>query len=361
MRVLIVTSLGKVDIGGPALYADNLPKHLLYEAGVDSTVLRLSGGSKPIRKIFCLFKLFFYVPRYSIIYSLSGSPAINIAILFCSRVFRKKFVIRPGGDFLWERDIERGGTEKPLKEYYYSGDYKRNRLSLFLFSLPLRHAYKIIFPTAYLKSLYINYFNLNESQCEFVDYPFPEIPQDIYGVKKKTCKQFIFAGRLIKFKNLHRLIRAFRDIGNRRNATLKIIGEGPEKQALQLLTKNLGAERYVYFQDRVSHKDLLNEVSGSYCAIVPSIFEPGSFFMLECLKLGIPVIFTKESGLYDVYADTLLFVNPHSVSDIKGKIEFLLSEDHYDNYLKKIEKINTERGWGNVAREHINILQKHER
>ena len=355
MKILIVTSIEKGGIGGPSLYADKLPK-ALADYGVDASVLRRRHFPKTFREVLYFLELLWMTPQYNILYSLSGSPGINIPALICAKFFRKKFFMRPGGDFLWERATERGETEKTPQGYYKDGEYKQQNFFLSLFRWTLARTNKIIFPTSYLRSLYQEYFFVPNEKCAYVDYPFPGI-QGGLGQKRES-RQFLFAGRLIKFKNGERLIRAFAAIENRAGATLKIIGEGPEKAGLMRLAKELGAESYIFFEKSMDHATLLNELSGSYCVVIPSIFEPGSFFMLECLKFKVPVIFTRESGLYDAYAGTLLFADPYSIADIKNKIEWLFEGDNYNTYMRRIEGVNTQRCWGDVAREHKMIFEK---
>jgi len=347
MKILIITSIEKGGIGGPSLYADNLPAAFARH-NVEVDVLRPGH----------FVRLVWSVSRCDILYSLSGSPKVNIPVTVCAKIFRKKFCIRPGGDFLWERATERGDTEKTPREYYKSGEYKKRRFSLILFRWTLARADRVIFPTLYLRDLYQEYFFLPEHKCEYVDYPFPYVGGGSKPRDFTRDKQFVFAGRLIKFKNGERLIRAFAQMDNKKGVTLKIIGEGPEKLRLKSLVGELGAEDHIFFADAMNHNAFLSELRDSYCAVVPSIFEPGSFFMLECLKLGIPVIFTKASGLYDAYANKLLFVDPYSVPDIKEKIKWLLDANNYSNYAKRLADINTQRCWDDVAREHKVIFEK---
>ena len=356
IRVLIITSIGGKGIGGPRTYVENLPK-ALGAAGVDSRVVRLASAPRPFPKIFYVLTIVFYASRYKIFYSLSGSPLRNLPLYICAKMLGRKFFIRPGGDFLWERAVESGKTEKTPSKYYADGDYKDASLSLALFSFSIRHADKIIFPTHYLKNLYETYFSVKPSQAEVVGYPFPAISGDILNTPSSRGKQFIFAGRLVQFKNLTRLIEAFAAIDKREGATLKLVGGGPAKSELSNLIRKLHAGSFIFLQDRMPQEALLREIRKSYCTIVPSIFEPGSFFMLESLKLRTPVIFTKESGLYETYKDELIFIDPYSISDIKEKIEWLIQENNYNIYMRKIEAINTERSWDDVARDHKVIFE----
>ena len=351
-----MTSIILPDIGGPALYAEYLPRELA-RLGVQTSVLCLPKLPRFLRELTYITKLFILVLRHDVLYSLSASPTVTLPIVMFAKVFRKKFFLRPGGDLLWERDIERAHTDKSLAEYYKSGDYKRQKRLLKVFKYSLRSADKVVFPTVFLKKLYRDYFFLPEEKCEIVDYPFPEITQQqLRGVRKKE-KQILYAGRLIRFKNVDRLIEAFVSISDKKGFRLKIVGNGPQKERLTLLVKSLNAQDVIIFKKTLSHNNLLEEIARSHAVVIPSIFEPGSFLAFECLKLKTPLIFTKEAGLYDAYANKLLFVDPKSVEDIREKIELLLDEDFYKKYLSAVSSLDTSRSWKDVAYDHIKIFE----
>ena len=88
MKILIITSIEKGGIGGPSLYADKLPK-ALADCGLHADVLRRRHLPKAFRELLYFFELLWMTPQYNILYSLSGSPGINIPALICAKFFLK--------------------------------------------------------------------------------------------------------------------------------------------------------------------------------------------------------------------------------------------------------------------------------
>lgn len=372
MKILIASGIFPPDIGGPAVLAQKLgsiftQKEIKVKVLCYSDFLIKENYNFPIIKIWRrhprLIRYFIYflkllktVPKSNIVYCLSSSPGMALCPLVLTKIFQKKFIIRPGGDFLWERATERNETELSLKEYYQKGEHKKKGFLHFLLNFIFKNADLIVFPTRYLQELYLNYYDIKKGKVEFIDYPFPEIEAD----SSKTIlepRQVLFAGRLIRFKNLPRLIEAFSKI-EMEEVVLKIIGEGPQKESLKSRVKDLKLEAKVIFEKPLSHSELLKEIQKSYLVVIPSIFEPGSFLALECIKLKTPILFTKEAGLYEIFKNQLMLVDPLDVEDIKNKIEFLLNESNWRLYLQKICQINTKRSWKDVASEHIEIFKK---
>ena len=98
--------------------------------------------------------------------------------LILSKIFNQKFIIRPGGDFLWERDTEEDKTSLSLKEYYKKGEFKKKGFLYSLVNFVFKNSDLIIFPTHFLRDLYLNYYDIKKEKAEFIDYPFPEIKTD---------------------------------------------------------------------------------------------------------------------------------------------------------------------------------------
>jgi len=357
MKVLFITSIVPPDIGGPALYAKHLPSEL-ERSKIRSGVLYTGKFPYIIKLPFIFLSLLVKAPGSSILYSLSASPTINLPVLFIAKIFRKKFIVRPGGDFLWERATQAGETEENLPDYYEKGTYLSHKTRACVFSFVLRGADKIIFPTVFLKDLYQKYFGVGAGKCEVVDYPFPEVPDKILGAEARRGKIFLFAGRLIQFKNAQRLLESFLAIKGDHGFKLKIIGTGPLEEKLKVFTSSARGQDRIIFEKPMTQEEVLSEIRKSWCVLIPSTFEPGSFFLLECLKLKTPVIFTKYGGLAEVHKNELLFIDPYSVDDIREKIEFVMREDNHNAYISSIKNLDIRRSWSDVAREHISIFQK---
>jgi len=372
MRIVILTGIFPPEIGGPATYVEQLALKL-HEKGINVEVLCYSDRElkkkykfriKRISKRYPVFiRNFIHLPvflmgivRNDFIYILSTSPGIAFLPLVLAKFLRKKVLVRPGSDFLWDRAIQRGEKDFTIPEFYRAGVFKKNKFSYFIFKYLIRSVDFIVFPTSFLKNLYIKYYQLDESKSEIVDYPFPDVSvfnkRDISGIK-----EIITACRLVRFKNLSRLIDAFSMI-NREGVVLKIIGDGPQENDLKKRVAQNKLEKRVIFEKTLPHDELMERIKNSYLVVIPSIFEPGSFLALECIKLGIPILFTKEAGLYERFKNTLIFIDPLNASDIKEKIEYLLDKKNWLEYRQKMSQIDTIRNWSDVADDHIEIFKR---
>jgi glycosyltransferase involved in cell wall biosynthesis len=102
----------------------------------------------------------------------------------------------------------------------------------------------------------------------------------------------VFAGRLLPNKNVDLLLRAqahLRDQGRR--LRVRIIGEGPEREALGSLAARLGVADDVEFRDFFAgHDELLADIKSARVFVLPSDREGFGIVVLEALACDVPVV-----------------------------------------------------------------------
>ena len=82
------------------------------------------------------------------------------------------------------------------------------------------------------------------------------------SARQKVPKRIVSAGRLIPSKGASDVIRAFEKVVRRwPEASLVLLGDGPERETLEASVRALGLERSVTFLGHVSHETVLSEMS----------------------------------------------------------------------------------------------------
>lgn len=130
------------------------------------------------------------------------------------------------------------------------------------------------------------------SQDRIVEIPngvsIPEqwIPRDGIGPERVVS----FLGRLHEQKAVDVLIRAFAALPGhvRENTRLRIIGDGPERPALESLVDQLGQRGAIEFLGEVTDIDL--PLAETHLVVLPSVAEGMSNVMLEAMAREIPVV-----------------------------------------------------------------------
>lgn len=151
-----------------------------------------------------------------------------------------------------------------------------------------------------------------EAQCirdARVIAPIAVIPNGI-EIKERVAPQkdisshitFGFIGRVDRVKNLHLLLKVWRDIENiQKNIRLVIIGDGDKEYLKELLNfvcnNNITS---VEFKGMLSEDNTQLEIEKLNYLILPSISENFGMVVVEALSKGIPVIATKGTPWQDL-------------------------------------------------------------
>jgi len=108
----------------------------------------------------------------------------------------------------------------------------------------------------------------------------------------------IYSGRLVALKNvpaaLHALARAKREGAH---IEFVLLGDGPERQALESLAQALGISNHVQFLGTVSQARVISELQRSDVYLFPSLKEGGVWSLMEAMSTGLPVVCVNTSGM----------------------------------------------------------------
>lgn len=143
-----------------------------------------------------------------------------------------------------------------------------------------------------------------------VSYPNPNVPN------------FVTVGRLSKEKNQALLIESFKQLSlDYPNAHLYIIGEGPERENLELLIKNLDLANQVTLTGQINHP--YDFVAQCDTFVLTSDYEGQSLVLLEAMTLGNKVISTDIPACRQVLEDGRLGMLTKT-NDVDGVYQAML-------------------------------------
>ena len=148
---------------------------------------------------------------------------------------------------------------------------------------------------------------------------------------KKEKYDILFAGRLIKEKNIDLLLRAVIGL----NLNLCIIGNGPEGRNLKKLVKKLKLKNVKFFDFFEKDENIYAYMKSSKILVLPSVREGFGTIVIEALVCGCKIISTNHEGNHARFLVDDNFICNVNVGSLKQKIEFAL-KNPYNN------KINLE-------------------
>ena len=109
---------------------------------------------------------------------------------------------------------------------------------------------------------------------------------------------FFWAGRLEHVKGIDLLLEAAKILAEKADRTfvIRLAGKGSCRRELERQAKKLKVKDRIRFLGRLSRDEMLKELQGASCFVLPSRYEAFGVALIEALATGLPVIATASGG-----------------------------------------------------------------
>ena len=118
--------------------------------------------------------------------------------------------------------------------------------------------------------------------------------------ERNTKLELIFVGGLIPCKACDLALRASAPLLRKGHARLTILGDGPERNRLEHLTRSLGIEQEVNFRGWVSHQEVCQQLESADVMVFPSVRDFGGGVVFEALAAGVVPVVADFGGPGDI-------------------------------------------------------------
>jgi glycosyltransferase involved in cell wall biosynthesis len=113
-------------------------------------------------------------------------------------------------------------------------------------------------------------------------------------------RRLVVPRRLFPKNGVAYLVRALPEIAQDVDIEAVIIGDGPERAALERLAGELGVAERVFFLGARPHSDMPGLLSSAELAVFPSLMEATSVAALEAMACELPVAASRVGGLPEI-------------------------------------------------------------
>ncbi|MDY9927196.1 glycosyltransferase family 4 protein [Methanosarcina sp.] len=148
----------------------------------------------------------------------------------------------------------------------------------------------------------------------------------------------ISIGRLVKRKGFEFLIKAIKNTPD--NVHALIIGEGPEKDNLVNLAKELNISDRIHFLGFVSEIEKFQYLQNSDIYVLSSLHEGFGIVLQEAMQVGLPIISTNNGGQVDFIKEGKngYLVRFGDVKTLAGMINKFEQDDQLKNNFSEYNK-----------------------
>lgn len=362
MRYLLISGIYPPDSGGPATFVPNLAKHLLAK-GNKVTVLSLKSKktmsteerwkliliSRNLPKIFRIPITILTLYKQARKSDLLFANGLHEESVIAAILAKKRIVLKIVGDPIWERAINLNKTADSIQvfnEKRLSGSLSVQRKFL---SWAITKADLIICPSKQLERFIMKWCPASKIKV---------IPNGIEMQPLKTRERYqydiIYIGRITEWKDVGTLITAVHSL----SCKLAIVGDGPDKEALQNICMTLNLK--VDFLGEKSRSEIQQLFSTTKIFCLPSKYEGMSHALLEAMSAGIPVIASDIEANKEVIKDNIdgLLFKVGDAKDLSQKIEKLLDSKEFANSLSKNALIKVMKNYeiSNILDTYLKVL-----
>lgn len=177
-------------------------------------------------------------------------------------------------------------------EIQIHGFEKYNGLRKFIANIVIPRANSIRVVSNRLKNEIIEKFKINQEKITVVPI-YTNISEPVSQRVRELGEKFVFLtiGRLVKVKNIELQIKSLKSIIEKyNNIELHIVGNGPEKNNLEKLVKELNLENYVKFFGYQGNLEKFYQNCDVF--LLTSNYEGWGLVIIEALQYKLPIIMT---------------------------------------------------------------------
>lgn len=191
------------------------------------------------------------------------------------------------------------------------------------------------------------------------------LPQKWFDIDKKERKiingeiKFVYQGTFHKRKNIDYVIKLIEKLNEEKiNASLKIIGGGPEKKNLkEQIEKSVYAHKFLLLKWSNDFETIKNRYLESSIFIMPSINETFGISYLEALACGLPIIYKKDDGIDGFFDNDKvgIAIECKNIEEDVKRIKELIK--NYTEMSYNTAKVITRFNWKYISKNYIQLYK----
>ncbi len=151
----------------------------------------------------------------------------------------------------------------------------------------------------------------------------------LFPYKEKAIMpiEFISVGYLLQRKGVDLVIRALKQVIKvNKQVRLRIIGDGPQRQALKDLVRELNLSEHVVFEGFIQNSEVQKYYQKAQVFVSMSRYESWGQMYLEAMACGLPIITTRNVGSNEIIKEGEFgyLVEQENVKELAEKMIYLI-------------------------------------
>jgi len=335
-NLVLTSAFFPPSIGGPATFVSNIgPEFVKIGYEVSYVNLEPYKHTSKLKRMFLFTADFWRSIKYADIVLICDTWSMLIPSALLCIVRRKKYIVRIGGDHLWETYIARTKEQTKLSSFYSPTPTPsfKEKIIFFLTRMSVRYAVASVFNTTWQRDIWEKPYSLKKSKTYVVENALVTrvVP---YAWNSSIQKIIRCPVRDSEFKNVTILKKVWDTISQKYPDTIISFD-------------------YINLQERA----LI--LSKSYAVIQPSISDVAPNLICETVASGCPFICTQDTGIKSLIpSDVGMYVDTSNEKEIQQAIENILKADIHAQLVQDIKNLSVARTYNVLAKEYDYIWNK---
>ncbi len=296
MRIVLATPLYPPEPGGPATYAklveDELPKRGI---AIEVVKFRDVRHLPPLIRHIAYGMRLYRATKGADLLFVQDTVSCGLPALLVASLRHIPLVVRVPGDYVWEQSVQRFGVTSGIDAFQKEKGPWQSVLLRSIQNRVVRSARTVIVPSEYFAKLVAGW-GVPASKIVVV-YHGISLPEALPHIVRPAGRLVVSSGRLVPWKGFRELIEC---IARMPEWTLAIIGDGPDRSALESVAHSLGVTDRVIFVGKLPRSEALAWCKAADAFVLNTAFESFSFQVAEAMALGTPVVATNAGSLPEV-------------------------------------------------------------
>jgi glycosyltransferase involved in cell wall biosynthesis len=222
---------------------------------------------------------------------------IGLPALLAAKLLRVPFIVRCPGDYAWEEGQQRFGVREDIIKFQTRRYGWRVELLRTIQRLVCRAANLVVTPSRWFRDI-VSAWGVPADRLRVIYNGIEAVPQLVDAPRRQ--KLIVSSGRHVRWKGFETLIEAMSALPGWK---LVLIGDGPQRKALELAAERHAVAGRVEFTGELSRAEVFKWFGAASCFVLNTAFESFSYQVVEALAAGVPVVTTSCCALPEIVVD----------------------------------------------------------
>ena len=240
----------------------------------------------------------------------------------------------------------------------------------FFYRLSAKVSERVIVSFQHVKDDIIKFYDIPADKIDVCPLGFDEPKKiddsaftDIRNKYHVPESYLFYSANTWRHKNHISLIQALKILHEKYKLNISLISTGQQEPSyfpeLQREMDRLKINEYVNFTGYIPEGDVKILLKNASLAVIPTLYEAGSFPLMEAMAYGVPVICSNVTSLPNTIGDSRFVFDPNNPEEIASKIvEMLTDKNLIEANRENSKKRVADDGWDKVANIFANSYQR---